>query len=245
MDVLEKERRELRFWENSKTEYSSDFTLENIINKVGDSSVFCELVKKYDSLFRNSHDILELGGGQGWASCLIKKLYSQNYVIVSDVSPVAVDSLKYWEDLFKVTVDQSFSCRSYEIPLKDESVDLVFCFAAAHHFVLYKESLAEINRILRRNGKCIFMYEPSCRSYIYPIAYKKVNKKRPEVHEDVIIYEKMKALGKTLGFDTRKENYPSILKRGPKEMIYYLLLNKLTLLQHILPCTANFVFTKN
>jgi protein-L-isoaspartate O-methyltransferase len=112
MKISEKEKLEIDFWRDSVAENPNEFTIGNIVNKMGECAVLLDIVNGHESLFRNATSILELGGGQGWASCVIKRLFRKK-VILSDISEYAVQSLKHWEDLFKVKIDSSFACRSY------------------------------------------------------------------------------------------------------------------------------------
>lgn len=245
MNNLEKkERIEIDFWNESKTENPGEFTIENLVNKVGDAEVFLSLLERYNSHFLNANKILELGGGQGWASCIIKKKFNK-YTILSDISPFAVESVKYWEDIYKVKIDASFACRSYQIPLADKSVDLIFCYAAAHHFVEHEKTLAEIERVLAIGGKCLYMYEPSCKPYVYKIAKKRVNKKRPEVPEDLLIINNMIEIATKYNLKVTVEYFPSILKRKLFGTFYYSFLSKFFFLNKILPSTVNLIFEKN
>ncbi|MEO1652400.1 MAG: class I SAM-dependent methyltransferase, partial [Bacteroidota bacterium] len=218
--------------------------LENIINKLSEAKVFYTIFNKYRSLFEESDIILELGGGQGWASCMVKKELGKK-IYLSDISEYAIAGLSHWERMFEVQLEGSFACRSYDIPMEDASLDMVFCYAAAHHFVEHQKSIVEINRVLKKGGKCLYMYEPSCKKYIYPYAYRRVNAKRPEVPEDVLIYKDMKSYAEALGMQVQIEFFPSVERRGPVETIYYYLLNKLPFLQKQLPCTCNYVFQKH
>ena len=139
----EKEQIEIDFWKNSKDENPNVFTIKNILNKLSEARVFYAIFKKYRNLFEDAQVILELGGGQGWASCMIKRELNRK-VYLSDISEYAIASLKYWEKMFGVKLNDSFACKAYDIPLEDDSVDLIFCFAAAHHFVEHEKSLKEI-----------------------------------------------------------------------------------------------------
>ena len=66
---------------------------------------------------------------------MIKERFGQNHVVFgSDISPAAVAESVEWQRVLRQTLDGVFACRSYEIPLTDEAVDLVIVFAAAHHF---------------------------------------------------------------------------------------------------------------
>ena len=88
------------------------------------------------------------------------------------------------------------------------------------------------------------MYEPSCRKYIYPIAYRRVNKKRPEVPEDVLIYKKMMDIGNSLGMSSKVNFHFSTDARSPVATIYYFILSKIKILANFLPVTCNYIFQK-
>jgi SAM-dependent methyltransferase len=242
--IEEKEEIEINFWKDSASESPAVFTIGNLFNKMGEAPIFYNKVKRYHRYFEKAPSILELGAGQGWASCIVKYLYPGATLHASDISPFAIESIKYWEDIFKVKVDNTFACRSYQIPLPDSSVDLVFCFAAAHHFVKHRSSLKEINRVLRPGGVCLYLYEPTCKKYIYKQAYSRVNKKRPEVPEDVLIQQKIMELGAEQNFECELIFAPSLENRGAIETIYYFALSKAKLLREMLPCTADFIFRK-
>lgn len=243
-DLAEKEKIEVDYWLNSPTEKPGADTVENLLNKLTDAPVFLERMKPFQPVFGSAATILELGAGQGWASCLVKKLYPHARVIASDISPYAIASVSAWEHVFRVKVDESFHCKSYEIPLPDSSVDVIFCFAAAHHFVAHRRTLREISRVLRPGGKCFYFHEPSCNRLMYRAAHYRVNRIRPDVPEDVLIYKRILELAGEAGLRGVVHADTSVLKRGPKELLYYWVLRAVPPLQVLLPCTRDFEFTK-
>ena len=244
MNIEEKEGIEIDFWKNSETENPTTFTNQNFLNKMSEAKIFYHLFLRYKLYFNNANSILEIGGGQGWASCLVKKEQNSSSVQLSDISHYAIESLIYWEKIFNVKLENKFACKSYEIPLPDKSVDLVYCFAAAHHFVEQKKTLKEIKRVLKPNGVCLYLYEPTCRKFIYPLAFKRVNSKRPEVPEDLLIVKEILRFGRELGLKSSYDYFYSTESRGPIATVYYLILSKFKFLAHVLPCTANFIFIK-
>jgi SAM-dependent methyltransferase len=161
------ERMENEYWKNSVYENPYNFSLENIINKSGNFKIFLEEISSYEDLFFQAGTILEIGAGQGWASCILKKKYANKQIFCSDLSEYAIASAKHWEELFKVKLDKTMVCKSYDIPLDNSSVDIIFCFAAFHHFRDYQNTLKEVYRILKPNGHCLFLFEPSCRKALY------------------------------------------------------------------------------
>lgn len=245
VDILEKQKKEIDFWRTSPTESPSQFTIENIVNKISEAKRLLNKFNKYKELFNNNKIILELGGGQGWASCILKKNYltGQAIVINSDISKYAVQSAYNWERIFEINIE-NIVCRCYEIPVKSNSIDIIFTFQAAHHFYKHRSTIKEIYRILKDGGVCLYLSEPSCMKYIYPLAYKRVNKKRPDVAEDVLIHKEISYLAEKIGFSAKTNYETSFINRNPIETIYYYILNKIKILRYFLPCEMDYIFIK-
>ena len=243
-DIEVKQKIEIEFWRDSKDESPQANSLHNIVNKVSDAAVFLDCLYRHQEKLATSGRVLELGGGQGWASCVYKKQFPNTHVTATDISEFAVQSLPKWERLFEVKVDNAYACMSYEINESDASLDQIFCFAAAHHFLAHKRTLNEISRVLKPGGKAFYFYEPATPKYLYSPAFWRVNRKRPEVPEDVLIVSELRALAEKTGLDLQVDYYPALIKRGAFETVYYFVLGRITFLQRILPCSANFIFTK-
>ena len=131
-----------------------------------------------------------------------------------------------------------------DLPEPDASVDVVFCFAAAHHFGTHRRTLAEIHRVLRAGGVAHYFYEPACPAYLHRAASWRVTHKRPEVPEDVLVYSRLIELGREVGLSAEVSFYPTFRRRGSVETLYYATLTALPPLRRALPCTANFSFRK-
>jgi SAM-dependent methyltransferase len=243
LELLQK--REIEYWRESEHETPDSDSVHNLINKMGDVPVFMEALQPYTSLFEGKDlRILELGGGQGWSACLMKRLFPRAHVTLSDISPYAVQSRPKWENVFQTKIDAAYACLSYLIPEADASLDVVYCFAAAHHFRAHRRTLKELYRVLKPGGTALYLYEPTCRRILHPLAYRRVNRIRPAVEEDVIVWRDLVAIAKEAGLNTRVDFTPSTLRRRPIVAVYYAVLALLPLLGRILPCSANFVFTK-
>jgi SAM-dependent methyltransferase len=239
-----KQRVEIDFWRDSATESPESDSLQNIVNKMLDANTFIDCLQKYRDQLSGNGRILELGGGQCWGSCVYKRLYPKAHVTGTDISPFAVQSLPKWEKVLDVKLDNSYACKSYEIPESDASLDQIFTFAAAHHFLAHKRTLTEFKRVLKPGGKAFYFYEPTTPKYLHSLAYKRVNLKRPEVPEDVLIPKKLRAIAEALDLDSRIDFFPTYKGRGKTATAYYLMLGRIPVLQSMLPCTANFIFTK-
>jgi len=244
LNIEAKQKIEIEFWRDSKDESPESDSIENIISKVSDAGVFLDCLKRHQHKLATTGKILELGAGQGWASCVYKRTFPETDVTATDISEFAVKSLPKWERLFEVTIDKSYDCTSCHINENDSSVDLIFCFAAAHHFLAHKRTLHEISRVLKPGGKAFYFYEPATPKYLYSLARWRVNRKRPHVPEDLLITSEIRKLARSIGLDLFVDYYPSLIKRGAFESVYYFILGRLPLLQRLLPCSANFIFTK-
>jgi len=244
LDIELKQKIEIEYWRHAEHESPKADSVYNIINKLTDAGVFLDCLKRYQRELVTTGRVLELGGGQGWASCIYKKLFPNTHVTATDISEFAVMSVPKWERIFNVKIDNSYAIKSYEINEPDASLDQIFCFAAAHHFLAHKRTLCEISRVLKPGGKAFYFYEPTTPGYLYSMAYRRVNKKRPQVPEDVLKIPELRALAKEVGLEFRLDYYPSLIKRRPFETIYFFILGRIPLLQRLLPCSSNFVFTK-
>lgn len=243
-DIESKEKIEIEFWRNSEHESPEADSIHNIVNKFMCAGVLLDCLTRYHGELIHNGRVLELGGGQGWASCVYKKLYPNARVTVSDISEFAIMSLPKWERLFEVKIDNSYACKSYEIKEIDGSLDLIFCFAAAHHFLAHKRTLLEISRVLKPGGKAFYFYEPATPKWLYSLTRWIVNKKRPQVPEDVLKTPELRLFAREAGLDFRVDYYPSLINRGPFETVYFFILGHISFLQRLLPCSANFIFTK-
>ncbi len=227
---------EIRFWKNSPMERPGDeLSLENITNKMDEAGALLEKLRIYEELFINARTVLELGGGQCWASCIIKKRFPHLVIHGTDIAREALDSCRHWESIFDVTLDDTFPCRSHEIPAGNKTYDLVIAFAAAHHFRRHRKTLSEIKRVLKPGGTALYLYEPACASFWYKQNYARINRSRPEVPEDYILFPKLESIAKEIGFKVK--THPRLAARDSDiiKRVYYMILNKSYYSRFILP----------
>jgi SAM-dependent methyltransferase len=243
-DIEVKQKTEIEFWRDSIHESPEANSIHNLINKASFFRVLADCFNRHVAKLSSNGNVLELGSGQGWASCLYKRLHPDAKLTVTDISKYAIMSLPAWERIFEVEIDKSYDCKSYETNEEAASLDFIYCFAAAHHFLAHKRTLKEISRILKPEGTAIFFFEPATPKYLYRLSKWRVNRIRPEVPEDVLITSELDKIAREAGLDMVVDYYPTLLNRGPLESVYFAVLAQLPILQRILPCSANFLFTK-
>jgi SAM-dependent methyltransferase len=247
-DLGTRAERELEHWRSSPTERPGVFDPRNVVHKCTEAQVLLDAVDRHRERFEAAEDLLELGGGQGWAACLVKSLF-KGRVIGSDLSADAVASVSIWENVFRVRLDEILACPSYEVPIENGSLDLIFTFQAAHHFGAHRRTLAECRRLLRPGGALLYLQEPSAPAWIYPRAVARVNKKRAsydhDVVEDVLVPSELLRVASELGLAGSVAFTPTLSNRQPVEFLYYLALGRLKPLQRALPCTADFLFRRD
>ncbi len=245
-DLRTKEQMEIAAWIAPPEDRNRpDREIGNLINKLTDAPVFLGGFERHRQRFLSSARILELGAGEGWASCIAKRLVpAKSSVMATDISRHAIGGRGEWEQVFQQPLDGAFSCRSYDIPLPDSSMDLVFTFQAAHHFVAHRRTLLELARVLRPGGAAIYLHEPTCSRWIHPVAHRRVNGKGMPVPEDVLVPAELATLAAEAGLRMRSHFDLSLAKRGPIETLYYAALRVIPGLRELLPCTRDLVFER-
>ena len=91
----------------------------------------------------------------------------------------------------------------------------------------------------------MYLHEPSCRRYIHPLAKWRVNKKRPECPEDLVVLEEMREIAAKLGFKLNVVYSTATVNRGVIEGLYYKALSMFPAFCQWIPCTADFILTKS
>lgn len=246
MDLKEKEKIEIEFWKNSQFENPNSFSLANFLNKTSHFKTLHSKINKHQNHFKNASSVLELGAGQGWASSFMKRWVVPNAsMTVTDISPYAIESVKYWEEVFDIQIEETKACKSYDLPFEDNKFDLIFCYAAAHHFVKQEETLSEIYRVLKPSGKCVYLYEPTCSKLFYKIHFNYVNRQRPDIPEDVLIPKEMIKLGEKLNFKVEHHfDHKSQETNSIAMSLYFKFISTFSFLQRILPSSSDFIFIK-
>lgn len=104
----------------------------------------------------NDRTVLLLGNGEsvGEMHMLIQR---PRTLIYSDLSPIGLRTLRHRMDGPGYDAVVFAAMDALDLPLRDESVDLVYGFAFAHHLPDLERFLAEVARVLRPGGRCVFM----------------------------------------------------------------------------------------
>ncbi len=98
--------------------------------------------------------VLEYGCGDGLNTVVLARLGAT--VKALDISPDLIDIARQRLEVNHMEADVEFIVGSaHEVPLPDESVDVVFGMAILHHLDL-EQSAREVHRVLRRGGRAIF-----------------------------------------------------------------------------------------
>lgn len=97
---------------------------------------------------RGPVDVLEIGGGGGDFYERVKTNARTYINIEPGHIPLSGEALKRLED----PVYACLKCSAEDIPLPDESVDVILSIASLDHVPDYRRALAEVGRLLRKGG---------------------------------------------------------------------------------------------
>jgi len=156
-------------------------------------------------------NMLEVGGGSGWASCLIKSKYPKTRIVLTDISKQSLEQVDVWERHFGAGPDEVMVMDAKALRFADASFDSVLVFASLHHMHEKEETLSEMHRVLQPGGTLMVLYEPSYPSFWLVRENGKYLRCR---EEDGYVSPKryLQLLGAT-GFSPRMYEYD----QGPKE----------------------------
>lgn len=239
--VAEKEALDVKEWGNPDMH-----SMEHMIHRAAEMRVFLEKMVKFAPRFASAKNVLELGGGYCWASCMVKWRHPGAVVTGSDITADAFASTPFWERFYSVRLDSQIVCKSYDTTLADASQDLIFVFAAAHHFGRHRSTLKELARILRPGGAALYLHEPASPKVWYPMAYRRVNNQvlGYGVPEDVLLTGKLAAHAVEAGLQMTLHYDVTTTNRGALQGIYYHALARFPFLQRLMPCSVDLEFTK-
>lgn len=116
-----------------------------------------EFIKEtIDSLnLKKKYKVLEAAAGTGVCSRLIAPFVSS--VTALDIS---IDMLQKGKEIAKYEKIENINfveSSIIEMPFDDESFDIVFTRLSLHHFTYVKETLSELKRVLKKDGKIVII----------------------------------------------------------------------------------------
>ena len=235
---------ERSYWQTSALERPGAWSNELLTLKMSEARVLLEKIRAFAVVLDGASTIVELGAGQGWASCIVRAERPEATVIATELAPEALATTGRWVDVVGAAPSGAIGALATAVPLADGSADVVFAFAAAHHFDDMPSVLAEIERVLRPGGRALFFHEPSSPRWINGPAVRRVNAKRPAVPENVLVYSDVVDAAAACGLECTLHFAPTTTARGPVETLYYLMVSRSRRLQRTLPCTIDYEFRK-
>ena len=194
-------------------------------------------------------EVLELGAGQGWASCMVKHLQPAARVTASDISREALLYSERYEQLLGVALDEIWECSIRNLPFAGSQFDILFAFASLHHFGRnrdYTGILREVYRLLRPGGRAVFLYENAAPGWILPLArWRAQREMQGRVEEDVLNVRHLRSVCRKLGCRMEVEYWPHPHFRvSAPATLYMACLDRLRFLAPLLPCTVNLTVFK-
>lgn len=194
-------------------------------------------------------EVLELGAGQGWASCLVKRLCPAARVTAADISREALLYGERYEQLLGVTLDEIWECSVRDLPFAGGQFDRVFAFASLHHFGRdrdYSGILGEVARLLRPDGRAVFLYDNAAPRWILPLVRWRARREmHGRVEEDVLNVRHLRSACRKLGCRMEAEYWPHPrFRMTAPATLYMACLSRLRFLAPLLPCTVNLTVFK-
>lgn len=142
-------------------EFADDYRLthtRNIKLSGADSFYFAEMKVRLLQPFEKNEklNVLDMGCGDGATETFMQKYFPQWEVCGIDVSEKSIEAArkkKMPNTVFAV-------CNATEIPLENESVDVVFIAGVLHHvrYHLHQAIIMEIARVLKKGGR-LYLFE--------------------------------------------------------------------------------------
>lgn len=236
-------------WQRFRNDSRPQVHIDNLINKFTEAGIFAVNFEKYLPLLKGPKiHLLEIGGGECWASCLLKTLHPELHATGTDLSPDAVMGAEMWGALLETRLDNVYAASADQLAMIESgSVDIIFCFQAAHHFPNQTSVLREAYRVLRVGGTVLYLYEPLC-SGLFNFVFSKLRLKRGGIPEDFINPVSILRSATELGFSA--SCHPSsYCARGPLSFrtvlkYNYFLLSCHRPFRYFMPFWGNLVFKK-
>jgi SAM-dependent methyltransferase len=128
--------------------------------EVGQAQVVGKLRKALGHEPRRYARALEIGAGTGYFSLNLLRSGVVREAVATDISPGMLHKLEHSAAELGLAVETA-ACDAAELPLEDDSFDLVFGHAVLHHLPDLERAFREFLRVLRPGGVVAFCGEPS------------------------------------------------------------------------------------
>lgn len=193
--------------------------------------------------------VLEIGAGQGWASCLAKRRQPDCRVVAADIARDALLYAAAYEQLLDVRIDELWECSVRALPFADAQFHRIFAFASLHHFGErhdYGGILGEVLRLLAPGGRTVFLYESWAPGWAIGWTRRRARRQMKEaVDEDVLHLGHLRDACRRLGGRLEVEFWPNPgFRESAAAAAYMALLNRCRFLAPVLPGTVNVTITK-
>jgi ubiquinone/menaquinone biosynthesis C-methylase UbiE len=148
-----------RYHDAAADEYDAKWGID--FGDTGQEQVRQKLVKALGGRDGQSFgDGLEIGSGTGYFSLNLLQLGAIQRLTATDISPGMLKRLANTAAGLGLEVE-TVQTEAEELPLADESFDIVFGHAVLHHIPDLERAFAEFLRVLRPGGAIVFAGEPS------------------------------------------------------------------------------------
>lgn len=108
--------------------------------------------------------IVDVGCGYGQSLQKLKQRFSPQQLFGLDIDLEMLDATQSEASANNVDAKLVY-CSTADIPLQDNSVDLMFCHQTFHHIIKQEESMQEFYRVLKPGG--ILLFAESTKRYIH------------------------------------------------------------------------------
>ena len=144
-----------------------------------------------ENFFKNKI-VVDAGCGSGKFSCTIAKLKAKK-VYGFDLGELGISFAKKQQKKKTYAKKISFKVASImKMPLKSNSIDVVFTNGVVHHTSNYVQCIKEFKRVLKKNGKLFFYVEGSCG--LFEIFQEKIRESLNDIPTEFVL-SYLKSLG--------------------------------------------------
>jgi len=148
-----KNKRELnKIWSQVPPNYYDNATETNLLQKYWHSQKINTLQKLI--AFQKFKKILDVGCAGGYMANKVNYIFPKSKITGIDVYKESIDyAKKKYPNINFIVAD------AHKLPFKDNTFDMVICYETIEHVVNPKKVLAEIKRVMKKNGKALVVMD--------------------------------------------------------------------------------------